>query len=110
MEAASAGAAAGGAVVIGILPGESRDQANPHVTIPIVTGMGEARNAVIARTADAMIALAGEFGTLSEIAFALKFGKPVVGLHSWQVAPQVERAASPQQAVSLVLKHFPAPS
>ena len=108
MEAASAGAAGAGGTVIGILPGEQASEANPHVTIPIVTGMGEARNAIIARTADALIALTGEFGTLCEIAFALKFGKPVVSLNSWEIAPQIERARSPEQAVDMALRHFAA--
>lgn len=106
MEAASAGAASVGGTVIGILPGDSREQANPHVGIPIITGMGEARNVIIARTADAMIALSGEFGTLSEIAFALKFRKPVVSLGSWHIAPQIQAASSPQEAVELVLERL----
>ena len=106
MEGASAGAASAGATVVGILPGDSRELANPHVTIPIVTGMGEARNAIIARTCDGMIAVGGEFGTLSEIAFALKFGKPVISLKSWNVAPQIERAETPQEAVSILLQRM----
>jgi uncharacterized protein (TIGR00725 family) len=110
MEAASAGAASVGGEVIGILPGEGRDQANPHVSIPIVTGMGETRNAIIARTADAMIALSGGFGTLSEIAFALKFGKPVVSLGSWQVSPQIHAASAPPEAIEIVLRGLTTPA
>ena len=104
MESASAGAAAEGGTVLGILPGESSQQANPFVQIPIVTGLGEARNVIIARTADGLIALTGEYGTLSEIAFALKFNKPVVSLHSWDIDPQVRQANTPQEAVALVLE------
>lgn len=84
MEAASSGAAQAGGLVVGILPGENASEANRWVMLPIVTGLGEARNAVLMRTVQAVIAVGGEYGTLSEIAFALKFGKPVVGIHTWQ--------------------------
>jgi uncharacterized protein (TIGR00725 family) len=104
MEAASAGATSEGGTVIGILPGESADQANRFVEIPIVTGLGEARNVIIARTADGLIALTGEYGTLSEIAFALKFNKPVVSLHSWDIDARIRQAHTPQEAVALILK------
>jgi len=86
MEAAARGAAAAGGVVIGILPGADRAAANPHVTVALPTGMGEMRNALIVRAADALIAVGGEYGTLSEIALALKAGKPVVGLGTWVLA------------------------
>jgi uncharacterized protein (TIGR00725 family) len=110
MEAASRGAAGGGGTVVGILPGFDRAEANPHVTIALPTGMGEMRNALIARSADTLIAVGGEFGTLSEIAFALKIGKPVVGLRTWDLVRRgrpVEGVASvetPQQAVELALR------
>lgn len=84
MEAASRGAAQAGGLVVGILPGEDASDANPWVALPIVTGLGEARNAVLMRTAQAVIAVGGEYGTLSEIAFALKFGRPVIGIDTWQ--------------------------
>lgn len=85
MEAASRGAAKAGGIVVGILPqGETR-HANPHVAIPIATNMGYARNAIIAHTADALIAVGGAYGTLSEIAFARKLGKPVFGIKSWEI-------------------------
>ena len=114
MEAASAGAAGEGGTVIGILPGESADEANPFVDVPIVTGLGEARNVIIARTADGLIALTGEYGTLSEIAFALKFNKPVVSLDSWDIDPRIRQAHTPQEAVALMLNalgpvRFPRP-
>jgi hypothetical protein len=78
--------AAAGGLVVGILPGDDANQANPWVMLPIITGMGEARNAILMRTAHAVIAVGGEYGILSEIAFALKFGRPVVGLHTWRVS------------------------
>ncbi len=90
MAAASRGAAQAGGLVVGILPGDDASQANPWVTLPIVTGTGEARNAILMHTAQAVVAVGGEYGTLSEIAFALKFGLLVVGLHTW-------RASSPNQ-------------
>ncbi len=80
MEAASRGAAEAGGLVVGVLPGARPEDANPHVGIAIATGMGDARNAVIANTAECFVAIAGSHGTLSEIAFALKRGKRVVGL------------------------------
>ena len=83
MEAACRGASEAGGMTIGILPGSDRSEMNEFVQIPIVTGAGEARNVIIALSADAIIAIDGEYGTLSEIAFALQFGRPVVGLGTW---------------------------
>jgi uncharacterized protein (TIGR00725 family) len=110
MEAACRGAKAAGGQTIGILPGPEPDQANPYVDIPIPTGLGEARNAIVARTARALIAVGGEYGTLSEIAFALKFGRPVVGLETWQLArggtpvPAIVEARTPEEAVRKALE------
>jgi uncharacterized protein (TIGR00725 family) len=110
MEAASRGAAAAGGTVIGILPGHDRSAGNAHLTVSIPTGMGEMRNTLIVRSADALIAIAGEFGTLSEIAFALKTGVPVVGLDTWELSKHgapVEafaRATSPADAVEQALR------
>ena len=87
MEAASKGAYERGAIVLGILPGDNNRSGNRYLTCAVATGMGEARNAIIARTADAMIAIGGEYGTLSEIALALKMSKPVITLGSWKVTP-----------------------
>jgi uncharacterized protein (TIGR00725 family) len=84
MEAVCRGAKKAGGMAVGVLPGDKID-ANPHVEIAIATGMGHARNAIIVRSADAVIALPGEYGTLSEIALALKMGKKVVSLKSWNV-------------------------
>lgn len=85
MEAACRGADSEGGITVGILPTDSIEHANPYVRVPIATGLGTARNVIIVNTADALIAINGSYGTLSEIAFALQFGKPVVGLHSWQI-------------------------
>jgi uncharacterized protein (TIGR00725 family) len=87
MEAASRGARAAGGMVLGILSGDDPRKGNPYLTLAVATGLGEARNAIIARTADAVIAVGGEYGTLSEIALAFKMGKPVVGLKTWKIEP-----------------------
>jgi uncharacterized protein (TIGR00725 family) len=86
MEAACRGARAQGGTTLGILPGLDRADANPYVDVAVATGMGEARNTLVVRAADAIVAVAGEFGTLSEIAFALRVDKPVVGLWTWELA------------------------
>ena len=110
MEAAAGGCAAAGGRSVGILPSDSRLDANPYVTVAVATGMGEARNAIVVRTADVVIAVHGEFGTLSEIALALKMGKPVVGLGTWELARDGEsvdaivRASDPDEAVAKALQ------
>ena len=83
MAAASRGAKAEGGTTVGILPSDDRADANEWVDVAVPTGLGEGRNAVVVRAADAVIAVAGEFGTLSEIALALRLGRPVVGLDTW---------------------------
>jgi uncharacterized protein (TIGR00725 family) len=102
MEAACRGAAAGGGVTVGLLPGFDRTAANPHVVVALATGLGEARNAVVVNAVDVVIAVGGEYGTLSEIALALKTGKRVVGLGTWDVA-RVEAVGSPDEAVRAAL-------
>lgn len=108
MEAACRGARAGGGMTIGILPGYDQAAANLFVDIPIATGLSEARNAIVAAAAThAVIAIGGGFGTLSEIGFALKLGKPVVGLGSWELhqplagGEPILIASSPREAVHL---------
>jgi uncharacterized protein (TIGR00725 family) len=86
MKAACKGARSGGGTTIGILPGDSRRQANPYVQVPIVTGIGEARNAIVVKSAQAVIAIGGSYGTLSEIGFALKRDIPVIGLNTWSLS------------------------
>ena len=85
MEAACRGAKSAGGRTVGILPGDDRRAANPWVDVAVPTGLGEARNAVVVRTADAVVAVGGAYGTLSEIALALKAGKPVVGVGTWDI-------------------------
>lgn len=86
MEAACKGASSEGGVTIGILPGESRQAANPYVQIPIVTGIGHARNLAVVKSAQAVIAIGGSYGTLSEISHALQSGIPVIGLNTWSLS------------------------
>jgi uncharacterized protein (TIGR00725 family) len=86
MEAACRGAREAGGTTVGLLPGHDRGEANPYVDVAIPTGLGELRNGLVVRAAHAVIAVAGEYGTLSEIGFALKTGKPVVGLGTWELA------------------------
>ena len=110
MEAACRGAHGAGGLTIGILPGRSRAEANRHVDVAIPTGMGEARNALVVRAADVVVAVDGEYGTLSEIALALQAGIPVVGLDTWELGragvpdDAVVRAENPAQAVELALE------
>jgi hypothetical protein len=104
MEAASRGAAEAGGLVLAVLPGSDPADANPHVALAIASGMGDARNAILANTAEAFVAVAGEHGTLSEIAFALKRGKRVVSLGSWEIDPAILVARTPEEAVRLALE------
>jgi uncharacterized protein (TIGR00725 family) len=110
MEAACRGAKTAGGTTIGILPGTDRAVANPFVDVVVPTGMGEARNALVVRCADALVAVGGEFGTLSEIALALRDGKPVVGLDTWELRRHgrevgaIVVATSPSDAVEITLE------
>jgi uncharacterized protein (TIGR00725 family) len=102
MAAACRGAKAGGAVTVGILPTADRSPANPWVDVALATGLGETRNALVVRAADALVAVGGGHGTLSEIALALKAGKPVAGLESWDI-PGMVAASSAAEAVDAAL-------
>jgi hypothetical protein len=102
MAAVSKGAAEAGGVVVGILPGSDRAAANPWVGIALATGLGELRNGLIIRAADAVLAIGGAYGTLSEVALALTDNVPVVGYDTWSI-PGVEVAGSPAEAVDMVL-------
>ena len=99
MEAACKGAREGGGLSVGLLPGRDSGQANPYVTIPLPTGLGHTRNAVIARAASGLVAIEGGLGTVSEAALGLKMGKPVVGLDNAFSLPGLISVDSPQQAV-----------
>ena len=109
MEAASKGAAEAGGIVIGVLPGLSPADANPHVTHAVPTGTGHARNLAVVASGEAVIAVGGEWGTLSEIAFARKLGRPVVAMRSWMLRnragtdPGIVEAEAPEEAVRLAL-------
>jgi uncharacterized protein (TIGR00725 family) len=109
MAAAARGAARAGGFSIGLLPGESADDAAVDVSLAIPTGMGEMRNALIVRACPVIIAIGGAYGTVSEIALALRTGRPVIGLDTWEIRPPgghiadpgIRRAASPDDAVAL---------
>lgn len=109
MEAACRGARSAAGLTIGILPGVDRSEANSYVDIPIVTGIRCARNLIIARSAQAVVAVGGSYGTLSEIAFALSFGVGVVGLGTWEVEREghppapIVYAATPEEAAARAL-------
>ncbi|OGP81767.1 MAG: TIGR00725 family protein, partial [Deltaproteobacteria bacterium RBG_13_65_10] len=104
MRGAARGAKAEGGLTLGILPGERAGAANDFIDIVIPTGMGEARNALVVRACDAIVAVHGGYGTLSEIALALKAGIPVVGLETWQVSEDVIVAQSPEEAVAIAIR------
>lgn len=110
MEAACRGAASAGGLTVGLLPGDDRGAANPWVSVAIPTGLGEARNVLLVRAAHALVAIGGGWGTLSEIALALRAGKPVVGLDTWlprhpeTSGPGVVAAENPRAAVVLALE------
>ena len=109
MEAACKGARAEGGITIGILPGDSRQLANSYVQIPIVTGIGYARNVAVVKTAQAVIAIGGNYGTLSETSHALQGGIPVIGLNTWslfkngQQDNSIIQAQNPTEAVDKAL-------
>jgi uncharacterized protein (TIGR00725 family) len=102
MEAACRGASSEGGITIGILPGEERQSANPYVQLPIVTGLGYARNVIVVKSAQAIIAIGGSYGTLSEIAYALQNGIPVIGLNTWSLSKngQVDQSIIPAQSAA----------
>ena len=110
MEAACRGASAEGGTTIGILPGDDSQAANPHVQIPIATGMGYARNIAVVKSARVVIAVGGSYGTLSEISYALQGGTPVIGLNTWSLSRNSQEdksiipAQNPAEAVDKALK------
>jgi uncharacterized protein (TIGR00725 family) len=107
MEAAAAGAKSAGGTTVGILPGDAASAANEHIDLALPTGLGAFRNMILVRSCDAVIAIRGGYGTLSEIAFALRLGVPVIGLTTWEVRkdgevdPGIAVATSPKEAVDL---------
>jgi uncharacterized protein (TIGR00725 family) len=112
MEAACRGARSRGGLTLGLLPGLDREEANGWVVVAVATGLGEARNALVVRAADAVIAVGGGWGTLSEIALAVRTGVPVVGLATWEPAiggvpvEAIARADGPREAVDVALSQI----
>jgi len=111
MEAAARGAREAGGFTVGILPGAAASEANAYIDLPIVTDLGNARNVINVLTSQAIIAIGGASGTLSEIALALKCGTPVVGLHTWGLTPpagerppEIHTAQTPEEAVELAFR------
>lgn len=102
MEAACKGAAQAGGLTVGILPSENPEAANPYVRIPVATGLGIGRNIIIVRSARALIAIDGRYGTLSEISFALQLNKPVIAINPWIEVPGMEIVKSPEQAIARI--------
>jgi uncharacterized protein (TIGR00725 family) len=105
MEAACRGARSKRGLTVGVLPGTDREAANGWVEVALATGLGELRNGLVVRAVDVVVAVGGGAGTLSEIGFGLKLGKPVVGLGTWDVQG-VEPAAGPADAVERALRHL----
>lgn len=108
MAAACRGAREAGGTTVGLLPGDDRGAANEHLTVALPTGLGELRNGLVVRSADVLVAVGGEHGTLSEIAFALKAGIPVVGIGTWDLTRSgrddpIHRAADAVEAVQLAV-------
>ena len=110
MEAACKGASSEAGITIGILPGDNRQAANPYVQIPIATSLGYARNAAVVKSAQAVIAIGGSYGTLTEIGYALQSGIPVIGLNTWAISRNskldnsIIPAESPAEAVKKALE------
>lgn len=104
MRSACEGAKDRNGITIGILPGKDQNEANKYVDIPVVTNMGEARNIIVVRTSDVLIAIGGGFGTLSEISFALKLGIPVIGLDTWDVSDEITKVENASDAVEAALE------
>jgi len=103
MAEAARGAREKGGLTVGILPGNDPAAANPDIEVPLATGLGYSRNSLVAMNADALIAVDGEYGTLSEIAFGRIYGKPVIGLGTWDI-PGVVKAETAEEAVRLALE------
>ena len=104
MEGAAKGAKDNAGMTVGIIPGENREEANPYIDFPIATGFGEARNLVVIRSSDVIIALPGKYGTLSELSFCMKLGKPVISLGTWDISEKIIKAKDPKEAVKLALE------
>jgi uncharacterized protein (TIGR00725 family) len=104
MEGAARGAKEAGGVTIGILPTDNKDDANEFIDYVIPTGFGEARNIMVIRAADAVVAFPGKYGTLSEMAFALNADKPVVSVNAWRLSDEIEQVEDPVEAAKLAME------
>jgi hypothetical protein len=102
MEAAARGCAEAGGMTVGILPGLEKAAANTYIKIPVPTGLGEGRNLLVVRASDVLISVAGGYGTLSEIALALKINKPVIGLETWEDIQGVQYVSDPHEAIQKI--------
>lgn len=104
MEGAARGAKEAGGVTIGILPSDDKNDANEYIDYIIPSGFGEARNLLVIRTADALVAFPGKFGTLSEMAFAMQAKKPVISVNAWKLGEDIKTAETPLEAAELAMK------
>lgn len=102
MEAATRGCAEAGGITVGILPGTEKDSANPYIKIALPTGLGEGRNLLVVRASDVLVSIAGGYGTLSEIALALKINKPVIGLETWENIQGIRYVSDPYEAIQKI--------
>ncbi len=105
MEAVSKGVSEGGGTIVGVLKGETLDEMNDYITIPMSTNMGITRNALLAYNCDVAVAISGKYGTLSEIAFAMQLEKPVVGLHSWDLE-NLDNVDSPTEVIQFIKENI----
>lgn len=104
MEASAKGAKEADGMVVGIIPGNDRSEANPYCDVVIPSGLGEGRNLLVVQSSDVLISLHGKYGTISEVAFGLKHKKPIVSLFKWDVFPEVETVTDPYKAVRKAIK------
>ena len=104
MEGAARGAKEAGGTTIGIIPSENKADANQFIDYVIPTGFGQARNVLIVRAADAIIALPGKFGTLSEMAFALVSGKPIISVQAWKLGEEIQQVEDPLEAAKIAME------
>lgn len=102
MEGAARGCLEAGGMTVGLLPGLNRESANPYIKVPVPTGLGEGRNLLVVRASDVLISIAGGYGTLSEIALALKADKPVIGLETWKDISGMRYASDYHEAIRMV--------
>jgi uncharacterized protein (TIGR00725 family) len=105
MEAAAKGCVEAGGMTLGILPGLKRDSANPYIRMALPTGLGEGRNLLVVRASDVLVSIGGGYGTLSEIALALKAGKPVIGLETWEHIQGIQYVLHPDEVIEKINEH-----